>query len=101
MEDWPRRWHERAGLWAAFVLDPARNPYAYAQLVETELRLHSLAATMRLRSLTKELSRQLELIRMLHTSLQLEVAALARSLGADVEFETPPGSWRRHALPAS
>jgi hypothetical protein len=26
---------------------------------------------------------------MLHTSLQLEVAALACSLGADVEFETP------------
>lgn len=90
-EDWPQRWHKRAGLLPAFVFDPATNAHAYAQLVETGLRLSSLAGTLRLRSLTNEWSRQLEPIRMLHTSLQLEVAALARSLGADVEFEAPTG----------
>jgi hypothetical protein len=56
----------------AFVLDPASNAYAYAQLVQTGLRLHSLAGTMRLRSLTKELSRQLELIRVLEMPLTAE-----------------------------
>jgi hypothetical protein len=55
-EDWPRHWHERVGLLPAFVLDPASNAYSCAQLLETGLRLHSLAGTMRLRSLTKELT---------------------------------------------
>lgn len=88
-ESWPRRWHKRLGLLPAFVRDPANNAYAYAQLVETGLRLHGLAGTMRLRSLTKEWASHLEPIRMLHTSMQLEVASLACSLGAVVEFETP------------
>jgi hypothetical protein len=94
-EDWPRRWHERHGHLPAFVLDPATSASAYAQLVETWLRLHSLAGTLRLGRLTREWSRHLEPIQMRHTSMQLEVAALARSLGAGVEFETPT------ALPAT
>jgi hypothetical protein len=88
-EDWPRRWHDRAGTLPGFVLDPASNACAYAQLLETGLRLHSLAGVLRLRRLTREWSRQLELIRMLHAFMQLEVAALARFAGAGVEFERP------------
>jgi hypothetical protein len=88
-EDWPRRWHDRAGTLPGFVLDPASNACAYAQLLETGLRLHSLAGVLRLRRLTREWSRQLELIRMLQAFMQLEVAALARFAGAGVEFERP------------
>jgi hypothetical protein len=51
--------------------------------------LESLAGTLRLKRLTKEWSADLGEIRLLHVWLQLEVAALARSLGATVEFETP------------
>lgn len=80
-ENWPRRWLGRCGQLPGFVSDPASDAYAYVQLVETGLRLHSLAGTMRLRSVTKEWSSQLEPIRMLHASMQMEVAALARSLG--------------------
>jgi hypothetical protein len=59
------------------------------QLIETGLRLECLAGTLRLTRLTKEWSRHLDDIRLLHVQLQLEVAALAQSLGASVEFETP------------
>ena len=43
---------------------------------------------LRLKRLTKEWSRDLAEIRLLHVRLQLKVAALASSLGAAVEFET-------------
>jgi hypothetical protein len=88
-ESWPRRWFDRHGLLPAFIGDPASDAYAYVQLVETGLRLNSLVGTTRLRSLTKEWSSQLEPIRMLHAFMQMEVAALVRSLGAAAEFETP------------
>jgi hypothetical protein len=88
-ETWPRRWYARFGSLPALVSDPASNAFAYAQLVETGLRLESLTGTLRLRRLCKEWSRHLEHIGLLHTRLQLEVAALAHSLGASVEFETP------------
>jgi hypothetical protein len=88
-ETWPRRWYARFGSLPAFVSDPASNAIAYAQLVETGLRLEGLTGTLRLRRLCKEWSRHLEQIGLLHTRLQLEVAALAHSLGASVEFETP------------
>src|SRR5215831_10653075 len=87
-ESWPRRWHQRNGLLPAFVRDPANDAYAYVRLVETGLRLHSLAGTMRFRRFTKEWTNQPEPIRLLHGMMQLEGAALARSLGAAVEFET-------------
>jgi hypothetical protein len=51
--------------------------------------LEDLTGTLRLRRLCKEWSRHLEHIGLLHTRLQLEVAALAHSLGGSVEFETP------------
>ena len=62
---------------------------SYARLIETGLHLATLAGTLRLKRLTKEWARHLEEIRLLHVWLQLEVAALARSAGASVEFETP------------
>lgn len=88
-DGWPQRWHARFGRLPAFVSDPASNAFAYAQLIETGLRLESLAGTLRLTGLTKEWARHLEEIRLLHVRLQLEVAALGRFLGASVEFETP------------
>jgi len=88
-EDRLRRWHARFGRLPQFISDPATDAFAYAQLIETGLRLEYLAGTLRLRRLTKEWSRHLEEIRLLHVRLQLEVAALARSVGASVEFETP------------
>lgn len=88
-EDWPQRWHARFGRRPQFISDAASNALAYAQLIETGLRLESLAGTLRLTRLTREWSRHLEGIRLLHVRLQLEVAALAQSLGASVEFETP------------
>jgi hypothetical protein len=87
-EDWPQRWYARFGSLPPFVSDAAGNAIAYAQLVETGPRLESLAGTLRLRRLTNEWSSQLEETRLLHVRLQLEVAALALSLGASVEFET-------------
>jgi len=88
-ETWPRRWHTRAGSLPVFVSDPASNAIAYAHLLETGLRLESLTGTLRLRKLTEQWSQHLEEIGLRHTSLQLEVAAVARSLGASAEFETP------------
>lgn len=88
-EDWPRRWHDRVGLLPGFVLDPASHAFAYTQLLETGLRLHSLAGVLRLPRLTREWSRQLEPIRTLHAFMQLEVAALSRFAGAGAEFERP------------
>jgi hypothetical protein len=88
-ETWLQRWFARVGSLPAFVGDPASNAIAYAQLVETGLRLESLTGTLRLKRLCKEWSSHLEEIGLLHTRLQLEVATLARSLGASVEFETP------------
>src|SRR5215471_15969708 len=81
-ESWPQRWHARLGRLPPFVRDPASNALAYAQLIETGLRLETLAGTLRLRRLTREWARHLEEIRLLHVRLQLEVAALARFLGA-------------------
>jgi hypothetical protein len=86
-ETWPERWHARFGRLPQFVGDPANNALAYAELVETGLRLERLAGTLRLKRLTKEWSQDLQEIRLLHVRLQLEVAALASSLGASVEFE--------------
>ncbi len=88
-ESWPQRWYARFGSLPAFLRDAASNAFAYAQLIETGLRLNALAGTMRLPRLTKEWSSHLEGIRLLHVGLQLEIAALARSAGALVEFETP------------
>jgi len=88
-ETWPERWHGRFGWLPPFVGDPANNAIAYAQLVEAGLRLDRLAGTLRLKRLTKEWSQDLQEIRLLHVGLQLEVAALASSVGASVEFETP------------
>ena len=85
---WPQRWHAHLGRLPPFVSDPASNALAYAQLIETGLRLDSLAGPLRLRRLTREWARHLEEIRLLHVRLQLEVATLARFLGASVEFET-------------
>jgi hypothetical protein len=58
-------------------------------LVEAGLRLERLAGTLRLKRLTNEWSRDPQEIRLLHVRLQLEVAALASSIGAAVEFEAP------------
>jgi hypothetical protein len=88
-ETWPQRWYARHGLIPQFVGDAANNALAYTQLLETGLRLESLAGTLRLKRLTNEWSRDPQEIRLLHVRLQLEVAALASSLGAAVEFETP------------
>jgi hypothetical protein len=88
-EAWPRRWHKSFKSLPQFVSDPDRNALAYAQLVETGLRLEYLAGTLRLKRLTKEWSSDLSEIRLLHVRLQLEVAALGRSIGAEVQFETP------------
>jgi hypothetical protein len=88
-EDWPQRWRASFRRLPPFVGDPASNAFAYAQLIETGLRLESLAGTLRLKRLTREWSADLGEIRLLHVWLQLEIAALARSLGATVEFETP------------
>ena len=87
-EDWPQRWHARLGCLPAFIRDPATDALAYAELIETGLRLDRLAGTLRLTRLTRQWSRQLELIQLRHGRLQLEVAALARSRGAAAEFET-------------
>jgi hypothetical protein len=88
-ESWPQRWFARYGALPSFVGDPASDAFAYSQLVETGLRLHSLAGTLRLPSVVNQWSRQLEDIGMRHVWLQLEVAALARFLGASAQFETP------------
>ncbi len=88
-ENWPRRWFARYDALPAFVRDPASDAFAYSQLVETGLRLHSLAGTLRLPSVVNHWSSQLEDISMRHAWIQLEVAALARFLGAAVQFETP------------
>jgi hypothetical protein len=87
-EDWPQRWHARCGCLPAFISDPATDALAYAELIETGLRLDRLSGTLRLTRLTRQWSRQLELIQLRHSRLQLEVAALARSRGAAAEFET-------------
>lgn len=88
-ERWPRRWLARYGTLPAFARDPASDAFAYAQLVETGLRLHSLAGTLHLPRVASQWSSQLEDISMRHAWIQLEVAALARFLGVAVEFETP------------
>ena len=51
-ENWPQRWSARVGRLPHFVSDPASNAIAYAQLIETGLRLESLAGTLRRRKLT-------------------------------------------------
>lgn len=88
-DTWPQRWHARYGRLPQFVGDAGNNALAYVQLVETGLRLERLAGTLRLKRLTNEWSRDPQEIRLLHVRLQLEVAALASSLGASVEFEAP------------
>ena len=62
----PQRWHARHGRLPQFVADAANNALAYAQLVETGLRLERLAGTLRLKSLTNEWSRDPQEIRLLH-----------------------------------
>ena len=64
-ETWPQRWHARHGRLPQFVADAANNALAYAQLVETGLRLERLAGTLRLKSLTNEWSRDPQEIRLL------------------------------------
>ncbi len=44
-EDWPQRWHARLGYLPAFIRDPATDAWAYAELIETGLRLDRLAGT--------------------------------------------------------
>lgn len=88
-EGWPQRMFKRHGSLPAFVRDPANDAFAYAQLVETGMRLHSLDGTVRLPTVVKHWSSQLEDISMRHAWIQLEVAALARFQGTAVEFETP------------
>ncbi|HEX9537990.1 MAG TPA: hypothetical protein VGA04_07435 [Streptosporangiaceae bacterium] len=88
-EDWPQRWHARFGALPPFLERASSDAFGYAQLIETGLRLNSLAGTLRLRRLTREWSRHLEGIRLLHARLQLEVAALGLPTGAAVEFESP------------
>jgi len=88
-EGWPQRWSVRLGTLPAFAQDPASDAFAFAQLLETGLRLHSLAGTLRLRSVVRQWSSHVEVIGMRHAWIQLEVAALARFLGAAAEFETP------------
>lgn len=87
-ERWPRRRLARYGTLPAFARDPASDAFAYAQLVETGLRLHSLDGALRLPTVVSHWSSQLEDISMRHAWIQLEVAALARFQGAAVEFET-------------
>jgi hypothetical protein len=62
-EEWPRRWHARHGGLPAFLERASTDALAYAQLIETGLRLSSLAGTLRLRRVTREWSRHLEGIR--------------------------------------
>ncbi len=96
-EGWPQRWLERHGTLPAFAQDPASDAFAYAQLAETGLRLHSLDGTLRLPTVVNHWSGQLEDISMRHAWIQLEVAALARFHGVAAEFETPvqlPGAGR-------
>jgi hypothetical protein len=96
-ERWPRQWSARFGTLPAFVRDPASDAFAYAQLLETGLRLHNLAGALRLRSVVRQWSRHLDVIGMRHAWIQMEVAALAKFLGADAEFEAPfqlPGAER-------
>src|SRR5579864_8215420 len=85
-ERWPQQWSARFGTLPAFVRDPASDAFAYAQLLETGLRLHSLAGALRLPSVIRQWSTHLEVIGMRHAWLQLEVAALARFIGAAAEF---------------
>jgi hypothetical protein len=88
-ERWPQRWLARYGTLPAFAWDPASDAFAYAQLVETGLRLHALDGALRLPTVISHWSSQLEDISTRHAWIQLEVAALARFHGAAVEFETP------------
>lgn len=88
-ERWPGRWFARYGALPAFIRDPANDAFAYVQLVETGLRLHSLESTLRLPTVVGHWSRQVEDISMRHAWIQLEVAALAQFQGAGVEFEAP------------
>ena len=88
-DDWPQRWYARFGDLPAFVGRPGSDAAAYAQLVETALRLDTVADVLRFRRLTKDWSHHLEPIRLGHVDLQLEVAALARSAGHAAEFEKP------------
>lgn len=88
-DDWPRRWLARHRSLPAFLDRPGQYAFAYSQLIEGGLRLHALQNATRLRRLTREWSQDLQTIREVHVRLQLEVAALAASLGAKVEFEAP------------
>ncbi|MGW1917628.1 hypothetical protein ACWCQS_45015 [Streptomyces sp. NPDC002076] len=88
-EDWPQRWHSQNGSLPPFLRDASTHAFAYAQLIETALRLHVLPDVLRFKRLLKDWRRHLEPIRQLHVALQLEVAVLARATGGSVEFETP------------
>src|ERR1700679_3245934 len=57
-ERWPGRWFARYGTLPAFVRDPASDAFAYVQLVETGLRLHSLDSTLRFPTVVNHWARQ-------------------------------------------
>lgn len=99
-ENWPERWYARFGALPAFLDRPGSDAAAYAQLVETGLRVGTVAEVLRFPRLVRDWSRDLQPTRMRHVDLQLEVAALARSVGLPVEFEKEfdlPGGSRRPA----
>lgn len=88
-DDWPRRWVARHRFLPAFLDRPGQHAFAYAQLIEAGLRLYALQNAARLKRLTRDWSRDLQVIRLVHVRLQLEVAALAAGLGVEIEFEAP------------
>jgi hypothetical protein len=88
-EDWPQRWYDKNDALPAFLQHPATDALAYAELVETALRLDALSGVLRVRRLLRDWRGDLALIRQLHVVLQLQVATLARAVGASAEFEAP------------
>lgn len=54
-EDWPRRWCARFGTLPAFLGWPSSDAAAYAHLIETGLRVNTVAEVPRFRRLTKDL----------------------------------------------
>jgi hypothetical protein len=78
---------------------PSSDAAAYAQHVETGLRLNTVAEVPRFRRLARDWSRDLQPIRLRHVDLQLEVAALARSVDLLVEYERSSTSPAARAVP--
>ncbi len=95
-ERWPQRWLARYGTLPAFAWDPASDAFAYAQLVETGLRLHALDGTLRLPTVISHWSSQLEDISTRHAWIHL--APWSEPGDTEVTLEgpvTPRAEWRR------